>query len=491
MQTSQTPFVPDLDLSPPTSWSKPASALGLSNSLNNLSQTQQVQRLQQQIERHRQLQRNTLHGYSSTKMINAHDGNRDSNTDPSTQDSEQLRHHGGTSIPCQGASEPSHWDSQHRHSFHPGKVGSASGGDVQHINVQNMDGDSDMSGDDRDGQTSHEDLERRSNSSRGSSYSDNKGFYINRTSPNNHIFHHHRSPSSLHNTHGFGGLQGFTPISPGPSISASSYGSFTSDGNSFSAPVFSSGLLAHHKQGVGHHYDGQSLPYQGNHHAGLTGSGGVGRVESMPLHPQSLPAIFQNQAMTTSTFVPGGQNDSSSNSNGNGVSLSTFTSALGQQLQLERLQQQQQQQQQQDQQQQQQQPSTPQDEGSLHRPGTMTKPILPPAPRSLPARPPQASAPRRYLGRQARKPIIKTIVTETATPERRMAHIFSEQKRREKINDGFEELRSVIPDCADNTDTKATILRKAVDRILELEREIRRHVDLYNNARDSHDEKDD
>ncbi|KAF9411507.1 hypothetical protein BGZ76_005334 [Entomortierella beljakovae] len=60
-----------------------------------------------------------------------------------------------------------------------------------------------------------------------------------------------------------------------------------------------------------------------------------------------------------------------------------------------------------------------------------------------------------------------------------MAHILSEQKRREKINAGFEELKSVIPECAQNTDSKASVLRKAVDRILELEEELRKYTDEF------------
>lgn len=64
-------------------------------------------------------------------------------------------------------------------------------------------------------------------------------------------------------------------------------------------------------------------------------------------------------------------------------------------------------------------------------------------------------------------------------PTRRVAHIISEQKRREKINGGFDELKSVIPECAQNTDSKATILRKAVDYIISLEDELRKYVELY------------
>ncbi|KAI8603907.1 hypothetical protein EDD21DRAFT_402449 [Dissophora ornata] len=64
----------------------------------------------------------------------------------------------------------------------------------------------------------------------------------------------------------------------------------------------------------------------------------------------------------------------------------------------------------------------------------------------------------------------------TVGPNRRLAHILSEQKRREKINGGFDELKSVIPDCVQNTDSKATILRKAVSYILLLEDELKRYT---------------
>lgn len=36
--------------------------------------------------------------------------------------------------------------------------------------------------------------------------------------------------------------------------------------------------------------------------------------------------------------------------------------------------------------------------------------------------------------------------TSAVGPNRRLAHILSEQKRREKINGGFDELKSVIPE---------------------------------------------
>lgn len=72
--------------------------------------------------------------------------------------------------------------------------------------------------------------------------------------------------------------------------------------------------------------------------------------------------------------------------------------------------------------------------------------IIPPS-RVLPPRLPQAAAPRKYHGRQTRKlPNAPPTPKEPIDPTRRVAHIISEQKRREKINGGFEELKSVIPE---------------------------------------------
>ncbi|KAI1316596.1 hypothetical protein EDD11_009721 [Mortierella claussenii] len=118
--------------------------------------------------------------------------------------------------------------------------------------------------------------------------------------------------------------------------------------------------------------------------------------------------------------------------------------------------------------------------------GGTKKVIIPARPRTIPPRPPQSSAPRKYHGRQMRKVPMSSLdhqqisgVRELVPPTRRLAHIQSEQKRREKINTGFDELKSVIPECAQNTDSKATILRKAVDRILELEDELRKYTDDF------------
>ncbi|KAK3831192.1 MAG: hypothetical protein JOS17DRAFT_774768 [Linnemannia elongata] len=123
---------------------------------------------------------------------------------------------------------------------------------------------------------------------------------------------------------------------------------------------------------------------------------------------------------------------------------------------------------------------------------------IPPQPRMVPPRAPETGTPRKYHGRQLRKVPIPTIDLVSGVrdyvvpPTRRLAHILSEQKRREKINAGFEELKSVIPECAQNTDSKATILRKAVDRILELEGELRKYTADYdhNNNNEEDDQVD-
>ncbi|KAK4688636.1 hypothetical protein P7C73_g1482, partial [Tremellales sp. Uapishka_1] len=51
---------------------------------------------------------------------------------------------------------------------------------------------------------------------------------------------------------------------------------------------------------------------------------------------------------------------------------------------------------------------------------------------------------------------------------RRLAHLMSEQKRRESINKGFQTLRDALP-SAIPTDSKAIVLRKAVTHIQQLE----------------------
>ncbi|KAK1922990.1 hypothetical protein DB88DRAFT_511561 [Papiliotrema laurentii] len=56
---------------------------------------------------------------------------------------------------------------------------------------------------------------------------------------------------------------------------------------------------------------------------------------------------------------------------------------------------------------------------------------------------------------------------------RRLAHLMSEQKRRESINTGFAALRTALPNSVP-TDSKAIILRKAVSHISHLESLLRK-----------------
>ncbi|KAG0351621.1 hypothetical protein BG005_008873 [Podila minutissima] len=157
--------------------------------------------------------------------------------------------------------------------------------------------------------------------------------------------------------------------------------------------------------------------------------------------------------------------------------------------------------------------STSESDRDRSRSRSVAGPLIIPT-RNIPPRAPQTTAPRKYHGRQSRKPLLDHPVPhhhlqqyqgfvplhyhhssstyqhyptrEPVPPTRRIAHILSEQKRREKINGGFDELKSVIPECAQNTDSKATILRKAVDYILLLEDELRKYTDQYQQE-NSHD----
>ncbi|CAG8479952.1 4498_t:CDS:2 [Paraglomus brasilianum] len=71
-------------------------------------------------------------------------------------------------------------------------------------------------------------------------------------------------------------------------------------------------------------------------------------------------------------------------------------------------------------------------------------------------------------------PSIHTSIHHTQAPSRRLAHIRSEQKRRENINSGFEELKNIVPTCRGCADSKAIILKKAVHYIQALETEVRK-----------------
>ncbi|WVW80971.1 hypothetical protein I302_102962 [Kwoniella bestiolae CBS 10118] len=72
-------------------------------------------------------------------------------------------------------------------------------------------------------------------------------------------------------------------------------------------------------------------------------------------------------------------------------------------------------------------------------------------------------------------------VAPTPGQTRRLAHLMSEQKRRESINSGFQALRQAIPSSLP-TDSKAIILRKAVSHITHLEDIIRRSGITYSDS---------
>ncbi|KAF9921490.1 hypothetical protein FBU30_008465 [Linnemannia zychae] len=543
MYSSHSAFVPELDLNPPTSWSKPASALGLSNPVNHLPQSQQIQRLQLQIQHHRQLQRSAQ---APIKIRRTHSSSGSSNGSTPTPKNHQR---GGASVspttptatspknPSIDSTEmfasqslgsgdrvlatarANHSNPHYRHSLQFG-----SNGHVQHINIRNTDEDDD------------EDPYDNDNSSMSGTENDDdssKGMDIKVKLASGASFLHHRSMSHPDFSRGFNtALHGCTPMTTESSHSPPSppTGSYTSEGNGLSAAMVSPGIMTQSSHNNGLQFDSgsnfQSTPLSRN---SSMGAGGVesslaslanlsvmssipGLVKKASISPASNQSTFPFQTQLPAIY----QNQASFNSGIN--SISGLTSALGQQLQKQQMLQDQQQQQNQyhalptsgptlsaslpthsslqsyyqqmtqatqkqqlqqqmepPSQEQQQNDNSGQEDGRRSR----VKGLIPPPRRNLPPRPPQTSAPRKYLGRQARKVPIMNEVKEATTPTRRMAHILSEQKRREKINGGFDELKSVIPECAENTDSKATILRKAVDYICLLEDELRRYAEVF------------
>ncbi|CAO3563719.1 unnamed protein product [Mortierella alpina] len=513
--TTHSSFAPDLDMNPPPAWSKSASALGLSNPLHHLPQSQQVRQLQEQIQQHRRLQQQQSQGGyglggQTMKKKNSNQGGTQGGIKNSNGHGNQDRARNA-----------------YQTSFGEGGGGDGGGGGQghQHINIQNTDGmnsDEDIEQDEDDDEDDNKSEDSNSNSSQNQS--------------NMQGFHHHRSLSHPQLTQGFAipaGFTGFTPVSP---LSPSSPGSITSETNAMTASMLSPGILS---AGSGYHH-----PHGGNNSNssihGIESSlaslaslsvmsstsassssmpmsmpgASRGRPALSPSHhspnhmattpttssfqPQSLPVIYQNQP---SEFI-------ATSSAAQNPSFNAFSSALSQHFQRQQqqqmtsaamssslpahsnfgqLQQQntqhaqyQHEQQQHHQEQQQQQHQQQGRQRSRSKSLTIPAPrIIPPA-RVLPPRAPQTSAPRKYHGRQTRKmPTALPTPKESIDPTRRVAHIISEQKRREKINGGFEELKSVIPECAQNTDSKATILRKATDYILLLEEELRKYTDLY------------
>lgn len=71
-----------------------------------------------------------------------------------------------------------------------------------------------------------------------------------------------------------------------------------------------------------------------------------------------------------------------------------------------------------------------------------------------------------------------TTISSTSSSSRRHAHILSEQRRRENINEGFQHLKNAVPFCRGTQDSKAMILKKAVEYISSLEGELARMSDI-------------
>ncbi|KAG0281214.1 hypothetical protein BGZ97_009304, partial [Linnemannia gamsii] len=182
MYPSHSTFVPELDLNPPTSWSKPASALGLSNPVNHLPQSQQIQRLQQQIQHHRQLQRSAQ---APIKIRRTH-SNSGSSNDGTNSTSSKNRQRAGASVspPTPTAASPTNpsidstemfgynavttqgqgfgsgdrafaavrnnSDSKNSNPHYRHSLQFGSNGHVQHINIRNTDEDDDEDLNDND-----------------------------------------------------------------------------------------------------------------------------------------------------------------------------------------------------------------------------------------------------------------------------------------------------------------------------------------------------
>ncbi|KAF9431466.1 hypothetical protein BGZ76_000275 [Entomortierella beljakovae] len=459
--TAHSSFVPDLDMNPPPTWTKPASALGLSNPLNHLPQSQQVRQLQEQIQQHRRLQQQSQgYGLGShpMKKKNSQGGN------------------GINNINNNGLNSSERVNNQDRSgSFQQQPFG---GGGHQHINIKNTDGmnsDDDIDEDIDDDEDDSKSEDRNHSSMQG--------------------IHHNRSLSHPHVTQGFAIPSGFTGFGPTSPLSPSSPGSITSDNNAMTTSMLSPGLLSsssgyphhhHHPQGHGannvHGIESSlaslaslsvmssstspspapssttipmSMPAVSRGRTAFASSHQSGQMATTPttssFQPQSLPMIYPNQSsggfLTSSVQNP---------------SFNALSSALNQHIQRQQQMSsaamssslpahssfnQFHQQQQQPQPQQRQQSPPQQQQRSRSKSLTIPAPrIIPPA-RALPTRAPQTSAPRKYHGRQTRKlPNAQIISKEPIDPTRRVAHIISEQKRREKINGGFDELKSGIPE---------------------------------------------
>ncbi|KAF9425178.1 hypothetical protein BGZ94_007765 [Podila epigama] len=479
MHSTHPPFV---DLDPPASWAKPASALGLANPLSHLSQSQQVRKLQEQIQHHRQLHQSRQGGPGKGKRITrvASAGTDTTSTNKAcVEDGGDNSDHGIPSTPEQ------HIPSNNRQSQHLENT--------RHINISTQDDDdSNMSSNDfdREGGDNSNDV--------ASYYGGSGGMDVKPSTQHAGAFQqHHYNTTATQLTHGIS-LQNLADLNSTSPSSFSPPKPIASEQNSsYTTSMLTLGLSAGYSgdqsnttqtdnghtninlriKGSGPSLESLStLTAMSSSFLSMSERGKYGspshRHSSGPhsllnsttsFHPQSLPSIYQNHvsgpignintnssvmfSSITTQAVPRETHQQRSSYQHQMTCLPSLSTSLPASLNIQQFHEEQHGQ-----------TSNPNtcnlnstsdynDENSTRR-GSQSKGLLviPPHPRSIPPRPPKVSAPRKYHGRQTRKVPVANIIKEVVTPTRRMAHILSEQKRREKINGGFDDLKSVIPE---------------------------------------------
>ncbi|KAG0254748.1 hypothetical protein BG011_005535 [Mortierella polycephala] len=478
-QTAHTSFVSDLGMNPPPAWSKPA--LGLTNSMNHhLPQAQSVRELQEQIQQHRRLQQQQsqsgygLGGHTMKKKHCQQSGNSNNNSNNNNSNKEHNGGNGGSGN-----------NTTYQPSFGSGH---------QHINIKNTD---DSMNSDEETDEDNDDMDNNNSTS------------VSRNYQSGMQGQHHRSLPHPQLTQGFAIPTGFTGFAPSSPLSPSSSESITSDSSAMTASILSPGVYSpgctnsSNNNGSSIHgiesslaslaslsvmsasasSSAMSMSIPGRSRAGFSPTHLATTPTTSSFQQQSLPMIYQNQA----SGIMGSHHGHPPHASGflptssAAPSFNVFSSALSQHFQRQQQQQmtsaalssslpahsgfnqlqqqphlahtqhiQNQPREQQDENQQQGRQPGKQQSQKRTRSKSLTIPaprIIPPT-RILPPRQPQTSAPRKYHGRQQRKvPSAQpTTPKENADPTRRVAHIISEQKRREKINGGFDELKSVIPE---------------------------------------------
>ncbi|KAK3825272.1 MAG: hypothetical protein J3Q66DRAFT_103081 [Benniella sp.] len=481
-------FVQGLDLYPPASWPKPSTTLGLSSPLVHLPQSQQIDYHQLRWPTHSSSctngkSRNTNPSSASNSRTNPQDHREDAfalSRDSGTVSDQNKR----SSISSDGESSMLHNIAL----VGPTKprVGSFDGKELlgqqlqrhQHVNICNRDtGSVDQGSSDACEQGSSAHLpgirKRRRKSSMREMYAtaNQVTFFADQSQHTHHdqlSNRYHQSsclPHLQHVSHEFRRLHDSYPLSPVSPVSPSSQEPSKANRRAFPTIILSNLMGVHQIHPV------EGLHYGSQHHPQRPIDTGSNSSLASGVAPQTI-SLASPSSPCSESLVPQPTQQDPLETARNQVANLSFEAGPHQHLH----------------QKQRQQPlqHDVKDEESRLDPsihsGPNTSPsltrihtLLPPR-QHTPIKSQPTTSPRRFLGRQTRKPAAINTMKQAVTPARRVAHVLSEQKRREKINDGFEDLRSIIPECADNTDSRSTILRKAVDRILELEEELRKYT---------------